>query len=59
MPDAGYLLFFLPLLLPVLSFTVVFGLRLTVDCLTNLPVEALRPRFPADEEPLRPGMPTP
>jgi len=29
------------------SFTVVFGLRLTVDCFTNRPVIADRPRFPA------------
>jgi hypothetical protein len=27
--------------------TVVFGLRLTVDCLTKRPVMALLPRFPA------------
>ena len=35
--------FFLPL---VDSFTVVFGLLLTVDCLTNRPLTALRPRLP-------------
>ncbi len=29
------------------SFTVVFGLLLTVDCFTILPVMALRPLFPA------------
>src|SRR5688500_15707663 len=29
------------------SLTVVLGWRLTVDCLTNLPVDADRPRFPA------------
>lgn len=28
------------------SFTVVLGLCFTVDCLTNLPVMALRPRLP-------------
>jgi hypothetical protein len=27
-------------------FTVVFGLRATVDCLTKRPVIALRPRLP-------------
>ena len=35
-------LFFLDL---VNSLSVVFGLLLTVDCLTNLPVIALRPRL--------------
>jgi len=41
----------------VLSFTVVFGCRLTVDCLTNLPVVALRPRFPPDvDDPRLPAM---
>lgn len=29
------------------SLTVVFGLRVTVDCFTKRPVIALRPRFPA------------
>lgn len=28
------------------SLTVVLGLRFVVDCLTNLPVMALRPRVP-------------
>ena len=39
----AYLLF-LELLL--LSLTVVFGLFLTVDCFTNRPLMALRPRLP-------------
>lgn len=39
--------YFLPLLPPFeLSFTVVFGFFLTVDCFTNRPVMALRPRLP-------------
>lgn len=39
--------YFLPfLLLLVLSFVVVLGLLLTVDCFTNRPVIALRPRLP-------------
>ena len=38
---SGY--FFLPL---VDSLTVVLGFFLTVDCFTNRPLTALRPRFP-------------
>jgi hypothetical protein len=37
-----YLLF----LVPTDSLTVVLGFFLTVNCFTNLPVTALRPRFP-------------
>ena len=48
--DSGY--FFLP----VLSLTVVLGCRCTVDCLTNLPVEALRPRLPPDLFPAIAGL---
>ena len=41
-----FLPFLLLLVLLVLSFVVVLGLRLTVDCFTNRPVIALRPRLP-------------
>lgn len=37
--------YFLPVLFPAFSLTVVFGFLVTVDCLTNLPVMALRPRL--------------
>lgn len=33
----------------VLSLTVVFGLRLTVDCFTKRPLTALRPRWLPDD----------
>lgn len=39
--------YFFLLPLPVLSLVVVFGCRFTVDCFTNRPVTALRPRLPA------------
>jgi hypothetical protein len=45
-PKPAYLLFFEPR--DARSFTVVDECLRTVDCFTNRPVTALRPRFPPD-----------
>lgn len=48
LPAWGYLRFLA--FEPACSFTVVSGFRRTVDCFTNRPVIALRPRLPPLEE---------